>query len=471
VTNQNETRKVRESIFLTFLSLLLLAGACWGQSQSALTITDFGMQCGQDATANCKANGLGVITLPTEPGMLRLWDSEVEWSALNPSCSTPPCTNWNWTSLDEYLYAIASDPTSPAVIYTFGWVPCWDASSCSDATNHRTDEPPSDLGTGGCGTGSCTFNSFVTALTTHCAPAKTGFSSVCVKDVIKYYEMWNEADNSAVFWAGTVPQLYNMVKPAVGIIQTKVSGAVILTPSVDANGESWMASWIGEEVSNTIISNRYNFHAYLETSSPEVRWQNVVAPGTSSSPGLLYPNYHTSGWTALPWMVTETNFRDASYLSSAYTCDTTNFPNPQDCPGQIVRWQILLNANGWSAPASTYGATNVSWYNWNETIGDLGSGTIYATPYYYMLQYMKGGTFTSSCAATAGSYDTFACPFTESGSTSALWVWTNSEASGLTYTISAGVYADYKDLAGNTTAISNTATTVPISVEPILLEQ
>lgn len=233
-----------------------------------------------------------------------------------------------------------------------------------------------------------------------------------MKDVIKYYEMWNEFDNSN-FWGGTTQQLFNMVSVAVAKIKSNVTGAEILTPSVDASGESELAAWTQLEAnSGTPFSNYYNFHAYLNTDSPEYVWDNVVQEDLSGGGhGLLYPNFNTaSPWKALPWLNSETNF-EAQVTNGQLTGFTCTF-STADCIGQIVRWQILLNANGWSAPANTWGATNLSWYWWNATIG---ANTSYDTAYSLMEGYLKGGSFPQSCTASGSvSAATLVCPFDES---------------------------------------------------------
>jgi hypothetical protein len=446
----NNLCPTRVSQLLLLIPLLLLTSAAWGQS-GTLTRSDFGMQCGQ-STGNCPVNGSGVITLPTEPGTLRLWDSQVEWSAINPNCATPPCTSWNWNFLDPYLDAIAADTNLKSVIYTFGWVPCWDAAVCNDPTHNRTSNPPSDLTS----SGSTTFNAFVTALVQHCSPA-----GHCVKTYIKSYEMWNEA-NSSTYWnvspiSTSTTKLYQLVKPAVTIIKANVTGATILTPSFTGSGESWAQSWVSNEVASGIISNLYNFHIYLNTSTPETVYTTIVAPGTSSSPGQLYPNFNTTGWTARPWLISETNFQTFGTMHP-FTCSTAY--TVADCSGQVVRWQLIVNSNG---------ALSLDWYNWNSTIGDLGSATNYATAYYYMELYMLQGSFPAACSfTTTGGIQTWSCPFTESGGTTALWVWTPSEA-GTTFTVPSG-YIDYRDLSGGTTSVT-AGSHINISVEPILLEK
>jgi hypothetical protein len=441
--------KIRQLTTRVLLSILLLAGMAWGQS-GTLSSAAFGMQCGPGKPTNCPIP----ITLPTEPGTLRLWDSEVEWSAINTANGT-----YNFATLNDYLYAIASDSSLKNVIYTFGWVPCWDAVSCSDPSQNRTSTPPEDLGTGTCGTGgtgSCTFDAFVQALTTYCAPPTSQFpNGVCFASVVKYFELWNEA-NSTGFWNGTASQLYHMVAPAVGIIKKNVSGAKFLTPSATpTGGEAWMAdSWLPEEVSNGVLSNFYNFHVYLDTDTPETRWEDVVQQNiTGGGHGLLYPNYNTTGWTPLPWLVSETNFIPTGTLS--FTCSTSF--SQADCTGQVVRWQAILNSNG---------ALNLSWYYWNTTIGDKGEPSHpYATAYYWMMQYMVNGFFSAACQVSGV---TWTCPFKEGDEVNALFVWTTSE-NNTNYTVPPG-YVDYRDLNGGTTSVTG-GEQITITVEPIMLEQ
>ena len=77
--------------------------------------------------------------------------------------------------------------------------------------------------------------------------------------------------------------------------------------------------------------------------------------------------------------------------------------------------------------------------------------------------------FTAVCSFTgAGEASTWTCPFTEKSGTSALWVWTPAEA-GTTYTVPSG-YVDFEDLTGATTTVAS-GQSIPIGVEPILLEQ
>jgi hypothetical protein len=449
-------------VSLLFLSVLLSAAAS-GQS-ATITSTDFGMQCGPGNTSNCPPDvNTGKITLPTGPGVLRLWDSKVAWSWIDTS------TGYSWTYLDKYLDAIALDPSISQVIYTFGWVPCWRAtlSPCTapGTAPAGTSYPPDDLGSGG----SLSFDNFVSALTTHCSLAgncvgKCTLSSCSKTNLIKYYELWDEA-NATFFWGNptwsqaiSVQELYNLVKPVISTIKANVTGAVITTPSIStATGyQTWMQNWVNQEVSSGIISNLYNIHNYLANQTPETRWTATAATVQNE----LYPNFHTTGWAALPWVVTETNFN-----GSTFTCSFS----ANDCTGQIVRWQALINAGGSFGPSDNFsGALNLSWYYWKATIGNTPQ---YLAAYNAMMAYLTNGSFTSPCSFTTdgGGNQTWSCSFTESNSTADLWVWT-PDTSGLSFPVTAGKYKHYRDLSGNRFAISNTATSVSITVEPILLE-
>jgi hypothetical protein len=447
MTTLNKIRQLTNGLFLL---LLLSTGIAWGQSGKVLA-DSFGMQCGQ-AQGECKNNG--GITLPTVPGLLRLWDSTVDWSHLAPTS-----TSYDFSLLDVYLNAIHADPSHPAVIYTFGYVPCWAAGQMPNCGNNSiapngTNIPPTDLNA----QGSVFFNNFVTKLTQHC-----NSNNFCVKDLIKYYELWNEAnaDGPHSYWIGTETQLWDMVKPAAGIIDTNVAGAQILTPSVCDNRpggcegidfQTWQQIWLGFEGSYgspTNISDIYNFHVYLQDETPENRWADTVELM------LAARNNPTYGWTSAPWWNTETNY------NGNFACNTTGY-SEQDCIGQVARWQLLHDSNSGAGNSA-----NLSWYKWNSTIGQ-NPDPAYAKAYQYLMQYMVGGSFPQPCSPNTLTPATWTCSFTEGGGTSALFVWTPSETGTLTYKVPVG-YVDYRDLSGAVFAVT-AGELIPISVEPIMLE-
>ena len=418
------------------------------RSASPIAANYFGMQCGPGflPTANNCPNETGTHTPAwpasvAQPGLLRLWDSQVSWSYLMTSYGAGVGT-YDWQQLDGYLDDIAAHQPI-TVNYVFGCVPSFATSGPSGTTpgscgNNGSATPPDDLGMGHGGS-SPTFNQFVTDLLHHCSPAGN-----CVKTLITGYELWNEANVSTgpgVRWTGTQLQLYRMVAPAVAIIKANVSNAKIFTPSITGGGGPWLAGWLSTELSNGPISNVYNIHKYLNDKLPE-----DVISGISSD---LAPNTVS----ALPWVMGETGYDN---IRLPYSCNTALYTTA-DCIGQMVRWNLLLFSNG---------ASGLYWYYWNTYIG---SDPRYATAYHSMMQYLLGGKFGGPCTSTVvGAATTWTCNFTESGAQTALWVWTPSET-GSSFTVPSG-YVDYRDLTGTKTTVSG-GRSITIGPMPIMLEQ
>ena len=386
-------------------------------SVPALTASSFGFQCGTGKSTNCP-NATWPTTI-AQPGMIRLWDSQVQWHLLNPASGT-----YNWKLLDAYLDAIAAHQPRDAM-YTFGYTPCWDTKGeCERAWG--STYPPDDLTKAG----SPSFNAFVTALVSHCSTA-----GHCVKDRIKYWELWNEA-NADHYWSGTVPQLYQLMAPAVAIVRSHVPGALVLTPPANRADTSWMRNWLAQENSGGRLSDIFSFHLYLQNDTPEERFSMMKS--------MVDLKNGTAGWADTPWMNTETNFDAARFAcSSKYSSD--------DCMGQIVRWHLLHYA---------FGARHLSWYFFNTTIG---RDPNFSNAYHTMMQWLVGGHFDTQCSVSG---TVITCPFVEPTGRNAMFVW--DFAGNSTYSPTSQ-YTDYRDLSGNTTAVSP-GKPVPINVKPILLE-
>ncbi|HKF02182.1 MAG TPA: IPT/TIG domain-containing protein [Candidatus Sulfotelmatobacter sp.] len=427
--------------------------------------SNFGFQCGPGDTADCEGSGQGIVVWPTtqaQPGLLRLHDAGTQWANMDKGGG-----QYDFTELDQWLDKIA-DHQPVEVSQVFTWVPCWDAPSPCTAPPTApagTSTAPGDLGPGG----SPSFNAFVTAFVQHC-----NSNNHCVKDYIRYYEMWNEWDLS-FHWSscGTTPTdcmvaLYNMVAPAAAIIRSNVPNAVILTPSTTKYSDTGLGyltdfqNWLNYETNTGRISDWVAWHAYLTNGdtmifSPEEQWSNINANYLTAQTNI--PN-----WATVPWANTETNFNGAPPPNGLnYTCPSSSSANPpttfspDDCTGMIVRWQLLHDSNG---------AAGVFWYKWNETIG---GNQQYETAYYYMMQYLAGGKFAGPCTFVAGGgVSTWTCSFKEASGTQALWVWTPNEA-GTSFSVPSG-YVDYLDLTGNKTSVTS-GQSITIGVMPIMLEQ
>ncbi|HTW58447.1 MAG TPA: hypothetical protein VMD99_09960 [Terriglobales bacterium] len=418
--------------------------------KSGLRVSNFAFQCGIGDTQDCEGPGGNSIVWPStqaQPGTLRLHDAGTHWSTIDEGNGV-----YNWTTLDQWLDLIAQHQPVK-VIQTFTWVPCYlvGAKQClgPPTAPSGTNVPPGDL----TANGSPAFNAFVTAFVQHCSP-----NGNCVSKLIKAYEMWNEWDIN-YHWTGTMEQVYQMIAPAVAIIRANVPNALILTPSATPDSDTAVGyqadfqNWLNYENEHGRISDWVDWHVYLSvnsttTNTPEVQWEKYSA-------NYLAILASTPGWETTPWVDTETNFNGAPPPGLNYTCPAAQY-TPDDCTGQIVRWQLLHASNG---------ARGLAWYKWNSTIG---LNSQYETAYQYMMQYLNAGTFPSPCsvAATPGA-PTWTCTFTESNGTKALWVWTPSE-SGMNYMVPSG-YADYRDLKGGKTNVS-ASQIITIGVEPIMLE-
>ncbi len=424
-------------------------------SAGAIAAAYFGFQCGSGVVTganNCtNTPGTKNPTWPTslaQPGLLRLWDSQVSWSYLMTGYSSGTGT-YNWAQLDGYLDMLAAHQPEQAN-YVFGCVPAFVASGPTGSTpgscgTNGSASPPVDLTVDG----SPTFNQFVTDLVNHCSPGGN-----CVKDLVSGYELWNEANVStglAIRWTGTQLQLYQMVAPAVAIINSRVPNARILTPSIVSGPAGslpakWMQSWLSIEAQNGIISNYINIHQYMNNNAPE-DISNIWS-------GSVGPNTATTGWTPVPWIMGETSWDDIVLPYGCNDGNTGTLFSTSDCIGQMVRWNLILISNG---------SSGVYWYYWNTNIGQYSN---YSTAFYYMMQYLQGGTFGGPCSANAQGIWT--CSFTEASGTQALWVWVPDEA-GAVFTVPAG-YSDYLDLTGGKTSVT-AGSNIGVTVAPILLEQ
>jgi hypothetical protein len=371
------------------------------------------------------------ITTKSQPGTVRLWQSGTEWAFLHTGNHS-----YDWKYLDTWLDLIAQhQPTE--VIYTFGLVPCWISTAGCDGNgwgngHNFSPSPPKDL----TANGSPAFDDFVAALVQHCSPAHH-----CVKDYIKHWEMWNEA-NLTGYWTGTATQLYEMFKPVIRTIRNNVPGAEILTPPVCGGDTAWMTSWMKLENANGRLSDYYAIHLYMRDSAPEQRL-NVLRNMLNTK--------NANGWTTIPWVNTETNFNNLTFTcSSQFT--------PKDCRGQLVRWHVLQYAYQGGAG----GAFHIGWYKW-KSITNGG----YDTYYYTMMEWLTRATFTASCTNNG---NVWSCPLTEANGIKALIVWNPAGRSRYT---PAAQYVDYKyfngTYGGATKSISSRQSTI-IGVVPIMFE-
>ena len=374
-------------------------------------------------------NGLTYGTpWPAVPvGVLRLWDSNTSWNMLNPSNGT-----YSWTFLDDQVKL--AQENNAQIIYTFGRTPSWATASgaCtgSYAPNGCEEAPVEE-----------DWDAFVTAIVDHVGPG-----------VIKYWEIWNEANLTGEFWNGTNAQLVQMAADARKIIKAADPNAVILSPSETDNysagdactssnrcGSVWLQAWLAAGGTATI--DGVAFHAYPQMNeTPEqvisqVAYQRAVMTA--------------AGIDTLPLLDTESSYGE-----------TSNLPAAADQAAFLARHLLLEQSSG---------VTTSVWYAydggdwgplWTSSSGLNEAGEAYGQ----VALWLTGATLKSSCAASGTIYT---CAYTRTNPSgyAALAVWNTGGDS--TFTVPGG-YIQYRDLGGDLIAIS--VTTVPITESPILLE-
>jgi len=419
------------------------AAASYGQSTappmstSPIQPTDFGFACNFDHATACQSATW--IKTTSQPGTIRLHDTGTTWHRL----AVDPKGGYKWNNLDLWLDSIAAHQPR-AVLFTFNRVPCWNVKEsravCTSRGSPGSPDPPADL----TANGSPSFNAFVQALTKHCSPA-----GHCVKDYIKYFEMWNEP-NAPFYWNGTVEELYQMVKPAAAIIRANVPGVLISTPAPHpSRNPAWMDQWLAQENSQGRISDIYGFHVYISPGSvwltqndlPEERFQNVVM--------RMVEKKNKAGWASTPWMNTETGFLG----SGPYECPLDKGATDTICNAFVARWLILQFASG---------AEQIDWY-WFTAIGHQDA------TFDQVMRWLVGSHFTGPCTNKGAVYE---CRLMQANDRNALIVWNaESSCSGETCRTSSYTagreFRSVKDLSGNTSAIPANRT-VQIGAKPIL---
>lgn len=400
----------------------------------------------------------------------RLWDADnASWPLTNTAAGV-----YDWTAIDDRL----SDAQAHGIdiLYDLGRTPVW--AQCNATTSSPCTKTagcaysadawgggpgqcywPDDLNTDGTGTNKH-WKDWVTALATHSVNSSTAH--------IKYYEIWNEP-NDTHFFRGTTAQLVRMTQDAACIIKgigptcTKTAidpDALIVTPAATlggANISDWLSGFFGSGGASVV--DVIAFHGYNGVDPEKVpSMVNTIRSGALT----------TYGQTGKPLFDTE------------YSWGLNNpIVDPDQQAGFVARSLILH----WSSAVD-----RVYWYSW-DTSGNMWTATSVlgcttpdpsgigftcesAAAYSTLQNWTLGATVNQACSSVG---TVWTCGFTRSGGYQALAVWdtaqtcNNGFCTSSSYTIPSGSnYIHYRDLAGHDNTISGS--TVPIGYKPILLE-
>jgi hypothetical protein len=400
--------------------------------------------------------GTGTSTGPVPFGAVRLWDASVSWSDLNAGGQQV----YDWTNLDNWLRLI---PTHNAdVLYTFGRTPAWASSVPHDTScgfEPGSCDPPAGLN--GDGTGSDElWQQFVSDLVSHSVASTTGH--------IKYYELWNEADNLAT-WNGTVKQMVRMTTDAIQIIQSKDPSAIIVSPSViieSSDGQTFLQNYVKTlPASGLQALGGIAFHGYVQQNGKPLVAENLIGYLSQMKQTLA-----AAGLSSTQLFDTEASWGDPIVSSPAFT--------DSDMQAGFVARMYLIH---WSENVARF-----YWYQWNnKEFGTLWTpdpndpsqpGTVLppGVAYGQVYHWLVGSVMNQACTTTTPAGSVWTCELTSSNGYQALAVWDASQScssgncstSDFTF---APQYLQYRDVAGNTTSLSG-KTSVAIGAKPILLE-
>jgi hypothetical protein len=428
----------------------------------------------------------GSVSVPY--GSLRLWDTGTGWAQIN---SSPGVYDFS-ANLDGFVSAA---PSGVDLLYNLARTPNWASSNPGDSScAYNTNDFPNGGGNGQCwapkdlnNDGSGTDQDWINWVT---AVAQRNAGQYGNK--IKYFEIWNEW-NIPKFWQGTPAQLARMEQDARCIVggpplgfTCKENGSVfpsgmginaaakIVTPSpvgafqndlnsVATNLSDFFGTKVGG-IGGGTFSDVIGFHGYVGTTAssgvcPSPEDVNTVVDDLNNTV-LSFPTE-----AALkPWFNTEGGWSKAS---------EEGFTDPHRQAAFLARYFLLQRS---------LGVDRVYWYRWDATNtygGALwtssGGPTEAASAWSEVNHWIIGKTLISACTANTpgGGSTVWSCGLT-SGAWKGLAVWdagqdcTTTSCPTSSFTVPAGGYTEYLDLAGNKNTVSGG--TVPVGAKPILLE-
>jgi polysaccharide biosynthesis protein PslG len=398
-------------LIFSILAVLLLANFAAGQVPQNY----FGMMPHHPSTANWPAVKFSTI---------RIYDNGAAWSSLNPTPGT-----YNWGPLDSWLNLAGAHGTD--VLYTFGRTPKWAISgTCSGGyAPYGCAQPPASM---------TDWDDFVRAIATHAAGR------------IKYWEMWNEPNETAVSWAGGIPTLVTMTQHARAIIKSIDPNAVIVSPGTDKNtptasycnqvlgvncGSNWTAAYLAAGAKGYV--DVIAFHGYTG-ANPE----NVIGVIQLQKAAMA-----ASGVASLPLWDTEGSWGMNTQLTSLSQ------------RAAFVARKFLIERSS--------GISRLYWNSWDSaTIGTLWSSTSGIQPagtaYDQVSKWLTGATFTP-CAMSSDS--TWTCALTRAGGYQGLVIWNSAITKSYIFPPQ---FQQYRTLAGVVNPL--TGSSVTIDPTPILLE-
>ena len=358
-------------------------------------------------------------------GSFRMWDSATGWAQINVGPG-----KYDWDQVDKWFSQLKEHNVED-VIYTFGRTPQFASSQPNMDCNYGPGQcaPPKDLDADGKGADQY-WKDFVTAIVTHSKNYK-GIH-------IKIWELWNEPYIPRD-WSGTIPQLLRMQKDAKDIIHSIDPDAIFLTPPAGLQYpkyskflEEWLAAGGGEN------ADAIGFHGYVHGEATDfIKYYAAMKKTLAKYHQENKDTYNTEA----SWGNDKSGFTDED-LQTAYVAQF-----------YLVQW--------------SEGVKRLYWYAWNDgATGKLynresRTSTRAARAYREVYNWMVGSTMTKGCSPDGSVWT---CGLTKADGKEALVVWNES---GEKEYKPKGAFKKFRDVAGNSAAVSGTLTIGP---KPIFLE-
>ena len=427
---------------------------------------------------------------PTIPfGTLRMWDDHSPWRLVESAGRN----QYNWEILDGWIERAHRHHVD--LLYTIGDTPLWAASQ----PDHRclngprgprgTCTPPRDLNTrgpcqgplAGVTSSDCVFKEFITSLMDHVCSGKAPDKDCKIRN----YSCWNEPNQDA-FWSGSYAEMAKLCSDFVETVKSQCQSCTTIGPEVAA------AADVGTKMNGDSRSAAVYFENFLRAAAQYGHLPDVAAfhpyaarlwglnrapfPETFAGSGCRgggggadCPETLLQKIAALRKVMDDNGMRGKPLWSTEGSWGVNlQLPDPDVQAAYVSRWLILQ---------ASAGVSRAIWYLYDNGGRPRGVGGLWGSEdgldkagvaYGQVVRWLTGATFSKPCSAIN---TVWSCGLTKAGGVQAKIVWDVSRSYDPSQTFNyrdTSPFTEYRDLAGNTHAISGG--TAPIGSEPILLE-
>jgi len=349
-------------------------------------------------------------------GMLRLWDTAVNWPQLETSNDV-----WDWKRMD-YLVNQAHK-TDTDVIYTLGLTPQWAASDATKTGPYKNSStsPPTNMQD---------WRDYIRTVATR------------YKGKIKYYEIWNEPDYKG-FYSGDVDKMVQMSRVAYEELKQVDPNIVVISPGLsDGQGMYWLDEYLFKSGGKYVDVIGYHWKFDLRPEDTTLRIDNVrelmKIHGVAGK-----PLFNTEG---------------------AAMKDPASPPSVNEARGSVARAYVLFWAHG---------VSNFNWFAWDIQVPhrvslsetDDRTPTPAGIAYRQTVDWLHGARMVKLSTNTDGTY---VSEIVRAEGYRGWIVWNETQSRTFTIPSSWGPTTK-RDLAGGTANIAG-VTSVKIGPAPILLE-